>query len=187
VLARLAEAEAGSTTMRSLATPAASSARARSERNAATSPTTSPYEGSTCMVSGVPCMCITQTHGYRRGDGLDRPGSAKGVHVVHHRRARRDRAAHHLGLHRVHETTMPASASASIDGKHAPQLFVERNGRGAGTRRLAAHVHEVGASSRQAPAVIDRAGRIEEAPPSEKESAVTFTMPMTACLSWDEV
>ena len=42
--------------------PAATATARRSSRKPATSPTTSSYRGSTCIVRGSPCMCIRQTY-----------------------------------------------------------------------------------------------------------------------------
>ena len=78
-------------------------------------------------------------------------------------------------------TGTPASAaSARTTGKDAPQLFVGVDRVGAGPGRLAADVeHAAPAAASARPCAIAASGS-RKRPPSEKESGVTFTTPMTA-------
>ena len=121
--------------------PAATATASRSSRNAATSPTTSSYRGSTCIVRGSPCMCIRQTYapasamtpasvgiGPQRGDVVDErdararaPGARPPPSTCRSRRAG------------------PRAPRAPAD---PPQLLVERDRLGSRARRLAADVDE---------------------------------------------
>ena len=63
---------------------------------------------------------------------------------------------------------------------HPPQLLVRPDRRRARIGRLAAEVEDVGSGRRQLPAVGDGGCGVEEWPPSENESGVTLTTPMTS-------
>ena len=68
-------------------------------------------------------------------------------------------------------------------GEHALALVLGRDGGGAGARRLAADVEEIGAGVDQGQRDVDGVRRVAKRPPSAKESGVTLRMPMTSVRS----
>ena len=78
------------------------------------------------------------------------------------------------------ETSDALGGQAPDDGDDAPQLLRLVDPGGAGPGGLAADVDQVGALGDQVEAVLDGGLVSNHRPPSEKESGVTLTTPMTA-------
>ena len=74
----------------------------------------------------------------------------------------------------------PSPASARTTGRTRRALFVGVDRLRAGPGRLTAHVEYRGTGPSQRSSVGDRRVGSRKLPPSEKESGVTFTTPMTA-------
>ena len=180
---RLAEADAGiepdpllgdaGARRRTPAAPRGTPSRRRPRRRSA---------GSSCIVRGSPSMCIRQQStpasatrpasagSKRKADTsltIDAPASIAAARDLDLRRVDRDaRAPRGEPLdHRAARGAAPRSAST---------------GSCAGTGRLAADVEDVRALVEQLAAVGDGGLRGENSPPSENESGVTLTTPMTA-------
>ena len=115
------------------------------------------------------------------GDGLERAGRRQRRHVVHERCAGRDRAAHHRGLARVDGNRNGERAREALDERdHAPQflLVIDRRARPAASTRRPRRRWPRPPRRVPAPARALR-GNSRKRPPSEKESGVTLSTPMT--------
>ena len=129
---------------------------------------------------GSPCMCIRQT-AHRRRQRLQRAGSPQRVDVVDHLRAGSERRAHHrrlAGVDRHRHRRAAQAFDAPAARAPAPRARRQAARRAASTRRRCRECR------RPRPSVAARArARHRDArmrPPSEKESGVTLTMPMTS-------
>ena len=165
--------------MRWDATPAASSARARAVRNAPTSATTSSYCGACCIVEGVPFMCMTMSPACVFATASTAPGARKAVTSFTTAQPASIAARITSGFNVSTETATPSFASASTTG------ITRRNSSSRATGAAPGRVDSPPTSMKSAPSsrnlrpcVIAWAGS-RNRPPSEKESAVTFTMPST--------
>ena len=109
------------------------------------------------------------------------PSSAKRAYVVDDVCAGGDRGAHHLGLAGVHRNEHGGLAPQTFnDRDDALELHVEFCGLRAGSRGLATDVDDARAFGDHAPRMRQRRRKIREwRPPSEKESGVTLSTPMT--------
>ena len=162
------------------AIPAASQAAARSRKNAVTSASTSAYCGSCCMVRGSPCMCIRHT---------GTPSSLAACKAPSARSA---------------FTSLINPAPAATAARITPGLLVSME-IGAAKRALIASITGTTRSisscspTARAPGRVDSPpissisapsasicsacrkapSRRSNRPPSEKESGVTFRMPIT--------
>ena len=107
-------------------------------------------------------------------------GEAKGGHVVHERRARRERRLGHLALGRVDRDPVAGRREPLDHRDGAVELLGGGHGLGARARGRAADVEDRGALGHQlrAPCSTAASGS-RKRPPSENESGVTLTMPMT--------
>ena len=136
--------------------------------------------GSSCMVAGSPFMCMTTQPAAAAAHRFHHGGIAEARHVVDDGSAGMQGATRHLGMARVHRTRR---CRASTQGRHdiadAIPLLFRRDRRGARARGLAAHIHDGGTRRAPCPARAPRPpSGSRYAPPSEKESGVTFKMPM---------
>ena len=153
----------GSMQIASSEMPASCAARTRSARNAATSATTSSYRGSSCIVLGMPRMCMRQTGtpapattSAMRGSTRiadtsftnDAPAAIAASATTAFVRVDRDR---HVGR----------LAQAADHREHARQLDVGRDGIRPRAGRLAADVEQVGAVGDERDAARDRGPGIQ--------------------------
>ena len=155
--------------------------RSRASSQAATSPTTSRYAASCCMVRGVPCMCITTTPQSDAASTAAMSGSARTPLVSLMTSAPRSSAAR--------------ATSALVVSTEMGSAICGRNARSTGTSRCNSSAAEIGSepgrvdsaprSSKSAPSSTSRSACAIAAsgsrwrPPSEKLSGVTFTIPMS--------
>ncbi len=101
-----------------------------------------------------------------------RPGDAqlggqlalRGADVVEERRPGGDRGAGDDGLAGVDRDPGAASGERLDDGDDAPQLFLLRDGGGAGASGLTAHIEPIRPVGEQGPAVGDGRGVVVELP-----------------------
>ena len=77
------------------------------------------------------------------------------------------------------ETTAPSRRQRLDDREHPGQLLGRQRPGGARAGGLAAHVDDVGAVRDELPAVRDRRLGSAQRPPSENESGVTLTTPIS--------
>ena len=117
--------------------------------------------------------------GARLADRVDELGvAAERGDVVDHLGAEGERPPGHGRLGRV-DRDRQLAADGVQHRLDAPELLVGGHALGAGPRRFTADVHDRRAVGDRAAARCDRVLRARFAPPSEKESGVTLTTPIT--------
>ena len=169
----------GSTQIRSRPTPAISKALTRSAKNLPTSPTTSSYIGSSCIVCGVPRICIATTPQSASATTSTAPLARKPLTSLTIAAPFSSAAAITLGFIVSAETAIPRAASPAITGKTL------RFSSSSETPKAPGRVDSPPTSTTSAPASQSRAPReiaasaSAYAPPSENESGVTFKTPIT--------
>ncbi len=168
----------GSTQILSSGTPSATANARRSSRNEATSATTSSYRGASCIVRGLPCMCMRHRYASAAATTPARSGSPRSAvtSLTITAPAASERRATSAFVVST-ETSRPVSCSTTGSTRRSSS---SRDTGGAPGR-----VDSPPTSTRPAPASsIARAPATAASvsmctPPSEKLSGVTFTMPMT--------
>ena len=180
----------GSITMRSRATPAASSARgALAQEGGHFGRPRRRSAGSACMRRGR-ALHVHHARGdaARRRPPRPRLGARNAFTSFTIAQPGVDRRAHHFGLHRVHRDRRRPRATSALDhrdhARAAPRRAQPAARPGASTRRRrrpGRRPPRAGAG----PCSIARAAS-RKRPPSEKESAVTLTMPITSGRSQSE-
>ena len=137
-----------------------------------------------CMVAGV-AFHVHEAHG---AAGLPRPPRARRARqrldVVDHRGAGGERRLHHRRAARVDRDAVGRSVFSSTGSTRRSSSCGDR--RGAGRRRFAADVEMSAPSAASRRACATAACGSRKRPPSENESGVTFTTPMTRGLSSEQ-
>ena len=117
------------------------------------------------------------------GDDARHVGVAlQAPHVVDDRGARIERPGRNRGLHRIDRDRNADVADRRQDRLEPRAFFLRRYRTHAaiGPRRFGADIDDVGAFGGHAPGLRDGCRRIEKRPPSENESGVTLSTPMTS-------
>ena len=133
------------------------------------------------MVRGSPCMCMRQMPAPLAAAAASAPGSASARTSLMMSAPAATAARITSGLLVSTEMNTGGLAAQRFDDRDdALEFFVERGRRGAGTRGFAAHVDDGGALADHAPRLRQRrASSSLKRPPSEKESGVTLSTPIT--------
>src|SRR5438094_5537291 len=171
----------GSTTMRSCGTPASSAPAAAAASSAATSAATCRYTASPSIVSGVPRMCMTITPAPPSATTRASSGSKARPDTSLITAAPAASAARATAALRVSTDTGPKPRRASCSITGATRAISS----GAATGAAPGRVDSPPTSSSSHPSATSRSAcatarsAVEKRPPSEKESGVTFTIPIS--------
>ena len=177
----LAKSGPGSSRICSSATPRATRAAIRSRRNAHdVGDDVVVAAGSSSVPFGSTRVCMITSAAPVRAHTVGQPRVAQPRDVVDDRRARRDRRLGHLRLVGV-DGHQHAARGQRLDQRHHPlDLLPRRDRRPVAARGLAADVEDVRARRDQRPPAREARLGVRIVAPSENESGVALTMPISS-------